>query len=390
MKVCYNMIMKQNDISNPFIPTFGVSPSIFVGRSRLVDEFMVGLASPIGNPHRASIFTGPRGSGKTTLLFEIKERASFEGWVTIKITANENLLDDLIEEIKINTASLLKKEGRKITGISFSGIGLSIEPTIKEDLGWRQQLSLLIDQINEFGSKVLFLIDEVQANTDKMRILATAYQDFVGSGKDIAIAMAGLPSVMSDMLNDDVLTFLRRAHHEVLENVGIAEVLASYKKTLNQFEYRIKEDALQLAAQATTGYPYLIQLIGYNMWMQSTNRTISLENVISSVEISKETMYNSVHATSFKQISKNDLKLTIAMSEDLHSSQIANILERTGWKSEYLSKYRARLIDAGIIYSPSRGVLEFTLPFTRDYVREVVLQECLDRPSDVKSIDGIA
>lgn len=36
----------------------------------------------------------------------------------------------------------------------------------------------------------------------------------------------------------------------------------------------------------------------------------------------------------------------------------------------YLSMYRKRLLDAQVIKSPARGMLEFTLPYFKEYILE--------------------
>ena len=38
-----------------------------------------------------------------------------------------------------------------------------------------------------------------------MRVLTTAYQHLVGEGRNVAIAMAGLPHAVSSVLNDEFI-----------------------------------------------------------------------------------------------------------------------------------------------------------------------------------------
>jgi hypothetical protein len=50
-------------------------------------------------------------------------------------------------------------------------------------------------------------VDEVRSTSDEMQEFATTYQELVGDGMNVAVAMAGSPDAISLVLNDRVLTF---------------------------------------------------------------------------------------------------------------------------------------------------------------------------------------
>jgi len=57
------------------------------------------------------------------------------------------------------------------------------------------------------------------------------------------------------------------------------------------------------------------------------------------------------------------------MSFQTNSSvPVSIILERTGMKKEYFSRYRDRLIKKGILLSPMRGKLTFNLPRFKEFI----------------------
>lgn len=58
------------------------------------------------------------------------------------------------------------------------------------------------------------------------------------------------------------------------------------------------------------------------------------------------------------------------MAEDDRSSRTSVIAARMEESDKYASVYRGRLIDAGIIYAPSRGLVEFSIPWLREYLRD--------------------
>lgn len=109
----------------------------------------------------------------------------------------------------------------------------------------------------------MILVDEVQSNSSQMRLLATTYQHLVGEGRNIAIAMAGLPSAISSVLGDDILTFLNRAAHIELGPLPLGDIAAYYSAVFADAEKEFASGRLDAAVEATRGFPYLLQLIGY-------------------------------------------------------------------------------------------------------------------------------
>ncbi len=55
-------------MTNPFHPTFGVSPPLLVGRDDVLAEFGQALDDGPGSSGRATLYTGARGAGKTVVL----------------------------------------------------------------------------------------------------------------------------------------------------------------------------------------------------------------------------------------------------------------------------------------------------------------------------------
>lgn len=65
----------------------------------------------------------------------------------------------------------------------------------------------------------------------------------------------------------------------------------------------------------------------------------------------------------------SEVERKIVMSFQTNSSlSVSTILERTGMKKEYFSRYRDRLIKKGILISPTRGKLMFNLPRFKEFI----------------------
>jgi hypothetical protein len=360
--------------TNSFLPAFGNKPKNIIGRKGITVDFVTGLSLPIGHRQRATILVGQRGTGKTALLLEFSELAEKNGFVVARVTASETMLDEIIQTIQIAGAPFVATTRPKIKGFSAGALGFSFGLTFTEEtktqFGFRVKLSMLCEELGKYQKGVLILVDEVQANTPEMRVLATTYQNLVGDNKNIAMVMAGLPTSISAVLNDDILTFLNRAHKVYLEPLPYGEISISYAAEFTKLGRRIDADALESAVTSTRGYAYLYQLIGYYTLNYAQNsEVITAEIVKCAVRSSQHEMVESIFTAALKPLSARDVDFLKAMSRDVENSRISDIRERMKVSQSYVQKYRTRLIEAGVIASVSRGELTFLIPYLGEYLR---------------------
>lgn len=81
----------------------------------------------------------------------------------------------------------------------------------------------------------------------------------------IALVLAAFPSVADVVLNNKVLAFLRRSQQQMLAEVPLADVRASYIDAVRESGKKTGQDDALAAAEAAAGYPYMVQLVGYCM-----------------------------------------------------------------------------------------------------------------------------
>lgn len=182
--------------------------------------------------------------------------------------------------------------------------------------------------------------------------------------------MAGLPVALSDLLSDDVLTFLRRATRVVLEDVELAEVETSFARTVLDNGRTMTPEARAEAAAATGGYPFMIQLVGYHVWRAAHGDAIDLTAVRAGVPAARRRLGATVHETSMADLSEVDRTFLVAMARDDGPSRIADLAQRLGVTAKYASVYRARLLAAGVIEPAGRGRVQFAIPYFREFLRE--------------------
>lgn len=360
---------------NPFRPTAGSTPPLLVGRDDVLQEFGDSLDDGPGSPARLALFTGPRGIGKTVMLSEVDGLALERGWVRLAETATPGMVRRLqhatthaLHELNPATAP-----SRRISGVTLPvvGGGLTMSMPPAEVVEWRAELGRLLDVLEANGTGLLVTVDEVHAGArDDLRDLAATVQHLVREDREVALAMAGLPSAVSDLLNDDVLTFLRRASRFELGDVELDHVADALRRTITDSGGAIEDAALEEAATATGGYPFMIQLVGYHVWRTARASPIDLADVRAGVAAARTRLGSLVHETSLADLSEVDRTYLVAMAQDEGDSSTGQVARRLGVTPSYASTYRARLIAAGVIEPTGHGRVDFTIPYLREYLRE--------------------
>jgi hypothetical protein len=359
---------------NPFKPTAGATPPLLVGRQGAIEEFVESVEDGPGAPGRLTIFTGARGVGKTVMLTEVADAAAGMGWVTIAETATPGLIGRLTNAAALHLAELgpAALPGRSVTGVSLPviGGGLSLSPAPAPVLDWRATASALLDALEPHGTGLLVTVDEVHrhARAD-LAELATTFQHLVREDRDIALVLAGLPSAVSDLLSDDVLTFLRRATRQVLADVPLEDVRAALAATITTEGRTITDDALSAATRATSGYPFMIQLVGYHVWRNAGEHVIDTGAADAGISAARQRLGSTVHESALADLSAVDRTYLMAMSKDSGPASTAAVAARMGKDAHYANAYRSRLIDAGVIEAAGRGYVDFAIPYLREYLR---------------------
>ena len=366
--------MEENKIKGPlFHPTFGSRPAQIIGRDEEITRFLNGLKDPVGSRDRCTFFIGQRGMGKTALLLELAERAADYDYVVARVTAYENMNEDIIETIQLNGAKYIHEDGGQVRGFEAGAfgftIGLTFSEQVREQYGFRSKLTLLCDKLDKAGKGILILVDEA-ITSEQMRQLAVTYQHLVGENKNIAIAMAGLPQAISSVLNDKVLTFLNRASKIYLSPINASEIFLYFAQAFGSLQLTYTKEQVERLTDLSEGFPYMLQLLGYYTVRLTKDQVIEDSDIDMALELSKRDMDENVFAPILSGLSKNDMAFLHAMAQDDGPSKMADIGRRMQRQNSYLQPYRARLIGAGIIEAPRTGEVVFAVPYMAQYLRK--------------------
>jgi hypothetical protein len=152
-----------------------------------------------------------------------------------------------------------------------------------------------------------------------------------------------------------------------LQNIDTKAVEIAYDQAFAQAGRSFSDGSSGEAAAATEGYPYLIQLLGYYLF-NSGRQTLDSRLVRQSLELAKIELFKNVHDMLYQELSAKDREFLFAMARDAGRSDFASIRERLGVPPGYASKYRERLLMAGMVKAVAHGVLAFAPPYMREYL----------------------
>lgn len=381
--------------TNPFKPSAGHVPPVLIGRDVVLADFEEGLDNGSGAPGRLMRVTGARGTGKTVILTEFKRMVERRGWQAISETASAGMAQRLLDKLRPQKGNFSFSFEPTVSVMNVGGsLGSIHYEKTRLPLTLREAMGMRLNELEKHGGGLLVTIDEAQAAERlDMIAIATAAQHLTSEDRNLAFVFAGLPSMSSKWLNDDVMTFLRRAQPERLGDVPLNEVSQALADTFYSTGITFDGEPLHIATQATSGYPFMIQLVGYHIWrramrrigdVNSGNIAVTAEDAELGVADALSRLGDTVHGPELDGLSPIDKTYLLAMAQDDGPSSTSVIAERMGKDVRYASIYRMRLIEAQVIEEKGYGRVDFAIPYLREYLREhaAYIRMTLDLPDD--------
>lgn len=371
--------MENKVLMNPFNPSFGKVPEIFLGRSGILKKIVQGLEN-YNSPYQTTMIYGVRGVGKTSLLTDVAHTMKKkENWIVVNLIPNVNLMSNLMESIYQQATSEVKKVLDRIDGVKLSAfkeaVGIEFH---KSSYKFTTQVMLesVLKKLKAQGIHLLVTIDEA-ASTEEIKNFAALYQVMIREEYWISLIMTGLPEQISELQNDKVLTFLLRSKKIKLDPLKAMDIKYRYKRVFTQANRKLSDDLATKMTLLTNGYAYAFQLLGYLVW-ESENSVITEETLKSILDEYKEELYSNVYSKIYTVLSSMDRKFIDAMIKFISEKQdnrgrqipIAYIEKELGKPHNYVVNYRHRLLEDQVIEAPQRGSVQFTLPFFKEFVED--------------------
>lgn len=357
---------------NPFNPSFGRVPKIYIDRNQTIKQLEVDIRDP-QSPFLTTLIYGMRGSGKTTMLTDIgHDMQADKDWIVVDLTMNDRLIPTLIESVYTQANKELRTLLSKISGISLGINGIKVDyDASKAQVENSPHQVLLIEMakmLKRQQKSLLITIDEI-SSTSALREFAGIYQILLRNNYHIALLMAGLHNKVSELQNDSVLTFLLRSQRIYLEPLNLMTIRNSYARAFNSEQHSIDDKTLTRITKLTSGYAYAFQLLGFLLWRTEAN-IINDDIVNNVIPKYKNELYRNVYTKMYQELSAKDREFVDAMVQvNQESVKIAEIIRLMDKPKNYVSIYRRRLLDDQIIESKQRGEVSFTLPYFADFIK---------------------
>jgi len=132
------------------------------------------------------------------------------------------------------------------------------------------------------------------------------------------------------------------------------------------------EDAAREVVELAAGYPYFLQEYGRELWNAVEGSPITSDDVAEVRDIVKESLARTFFSPRVELASDAEQRYLAAMAS-LGAPPYATASIAQAWGAEnqrQTSPHRDSLIQKGLIWSPRRGQVDFTVPLFADYLTE--------------------
>lgn len=386
-------------IKNPFSPGAGSPPPELVGREDILNQSTILLHRILEKRSEKSLFlTGLRGVGKTVLLNEIERLSESAGYKTLLIEAHGNkslgvLLVPLLRRLFF-TLDRLAGAGDKVRrglGVLKSFINtiklrvgdIELGLDIDAELGSADSGDIEVDLPNLFiavaeaaeerKTAVAILIDEIQYfNIIEISALIMAMHKMQQRRLPLVLIGAGLPILPA--LAGESKSYAERLFQ--FPNIGALSKIDAAKALQDPVKdvgIEFTEEALDEIFNLTKGYPYFLQEWGYQSWNHAKHSPITLKDVREATSMVVKRLDENFFHVRFDRLTPSEQNYLRGMAElgpgEQRTSDIAEILHKN---MSSLGPVRDKLIKKGMIYSPSHGIMAFTVPLFDEFMKRII------------------
>lgn len=380
---------------DPYTPGAGRAPVAMVGRDEDLAALDVLIARTANRlpPARPMLLTGLRGTGKTVLLNAMAQRVEGERWLVVQLEATQGpkggagarqaLAGGLAKAaLGVRGVVGLERAGAllaTITSFSLSvgldsiSLGVEREPTKAStgslELDLRDAVAEVCTAIAEEPVALAILIDEMQDLDDELlAALITTQHQASQRGWPFYLIGAGLPSLPGRLA--EVKSYAERMFE--VRQVGAfteAEARQALIGPAERMGARYEQAALDHLVRASGRYPYFLQEMGSAMWRVASGTPFTAEHAVEAERAGLAQLDSMFFAARWERATPAEREYLAAMAAQGEEACLsAAVAEHLGKAPASLGPARANLISKGLVYSPQRGQVAFTVPGFARYV----------------------
>jgi hypothetical protein len=381
-------------VSNPYTPGAGSRPPALAGRDEELRTFEILLERlRRGRSEKSMLITGLRGVGKTVLLdtFErIAEDAKFATAFS-EITHETDFRAMIARDarrtlLSISPVDRMKQMGRRAVAVfkAFSikvpdgpeisvdmeaALGHGDSGDVSEDL---TDLFIALGRAaKEHKTGVVFFFDEIQfLARDELEALIAALHRVSQQALPLTLIGAGLPQIPE-------LTGAAKSYSERLFNfpkIGMLPAEEARRALVVPAEAEgagYEDAAVEVVLAFTEGYPYFLQEYGKHVWNLADGPMIRQKDARQARRHVQLHLDDNFFRVRIARCTTAELEYLTAMAKigdgPYKSGEIAKRMGKSG--PQNVAATRARVIEKGLVYSPSYGLNAFTVPHFADYMR---------------------
>ena len=374
--------------TNPYAPGAGVSPPELAGRDDIINNADIALARRKNGNHQAGmILVGLRGVGKTALLNKILDMAEQQDYLTsdiLEADEKRRLVELLMPFFRRTLDRLGRYEAAKEIGkkawrvlksfiasakLEYEGIQLSIDPEVgaadsgdlESDLP--DMFLALGKAAKDAGKPILILLDEIQYLSEKeLSALIVSIHKIDQRNLPILLIGAGLPQFLG--LAGNAKSYAERLFtYPDIGQLSNEAANSAIRNPAQKMGVEYTDDAVAELLRETQKYPYFIQQWAYEAWNLGENNLIDLETVKHATEKAITALDKSFFQVRFDRCTTNERHYMRALAElGTGPQRSSDIAAKRNVKPQSVAPVRNTLIKKGMIYSPSYGDTEFTVP----------------------------
>jgi hypothetical protein len=242
------------------------------------------------------------------------------------------------------------------------------------DLG--QDLASLLREIGrvafECGTGAVLLFDEMQRfDAESLSSIGTAFQAVSRSELPVAMVGAGQPDLRAGLVSTK--PYADWLFHWV-ELGGLTETAARHALLSPAAASGVAFDdsvAERIVIEAA-GLPYLIQVYGSELWNYANSSRITIEDFDAALNLVRDALARGFFGTRLELGTGVERRYLSAMASLGQGPYAVAVVARAFGVEDQrrVSVHRDSLIHKGLIWSPSRGRVDFTVPLFAQFLTQ--------------------
>jgi hypothetical protein len=378
---------------DPYTPGSGRSPEYLAGRDQDLEEFRILIdRTSSGAGERSIIYSGLRGVGKTVLLIEFDAIARQAGWASTdvhEVGSQADFRTTFSETAFQLLRSMSRKERMKDRARQALGVlkafaleapgGFKARLDVELVAGTADSgdpegdLTALLLEVGEVarvgGTGALFLLDEMQNLTgESLGAICMAFHRIGQKRLPVALVGNGLP-VLPRLLRQAKPYAERLFQYRDLDRLSDAAARSALVTPAGRHGVEFEEDAARTIVRESGGYPYFIQEYGRVLWRELEASPITLADFESTRELVLAELDRRFFKDRFESATDAEQRYLMVMAGLGAGPYRTERIAQEGYTTRSsASMPRDALLRKDLIWSPRRGLVDFTVPYFAHFI----------------------